>query len=49
LLKELEQASRKGKNVLPALVNCCRAYATVGEMAGVFRDVFGEWDEPSIF
>jgi methylmalonyl-CoA mutase N-terminal domain/subunit len=49
LLKELEQATRNGNNVMPALVNCCRAYATVGEMAGVFRDVFGEWDEPSIF
>ena len=49
LLKELEQATRDGNNVMPALVNCCRAYATVGEMAGVFRDVFGEWDEPSIF
>ena len=24
---------------MPALVDCCRAYATVGEMAGVFRDV----------
>ncbi len=49
LLKELEQATRNGNNVMPALVNGCRAYATVGEMAGVFRDVFGEWDEPSIF
>ncbi len=49
LLKELEQATRNGNNVMPALVNCCRAYATVGEMAGVFRDIFGEWDEPSIF
>jgi methylmalonyl-CoA mutase N-terminal domain/subunit len=49
LLKELEQTTRNGNNVMPALVNCCRAYATVGEMAGVFRDAFGEWDEPSIF
>jgi methylmalonyl-CoA mutase N-terminal domain/subunit len=49
LLKELEQATRNGNNVMSALANCCRAYATVGEMAGVFRDVFGEWDEPSIF
>ncbi len=48
-LKKLEQATRNGNNVMPALVNCCRAYATVGEMAGVFREVFGEWDEPSIF
>jgi methylmalonyl-CoA mutase N-terminal domain/subunit len=49
LLKELEKGARNGKNVMPLLVDCCRAYATVGEMAGVFRDVFGEWQEPSIF
>ncbi len=48
-LKELEQGTRAGKNVMPLLVNCCRAYATVGEMAGVFRDLFGEWDEPGLF
>jgi methylmalonyl-CoA mutase N-terminal domain/subunit len=48
-LKELEQGTRSGKNVMPLLVDCCRAYATVGEMAGVFRDIFGEWEEPSIF
>ena len=49
LLKKLEKGSRDGTNVMPLLVDCCRAYATVGEMAGVFRDVFGEWQEPSIF
>ena len=49
LLKELEKHARDGTNVMPLLVDCCRAYATVGEMAGVFRDVFGEWQEPSIF
>ncbi len=48
-LKELEKGTRAGKNVMPLLVDCCRAYATVGEMAGVFRDLFGEWVEPSIF
>jgi methylmalonyl-CoA mutase N-terminal domain/subunit len=48
-LKDLEQATRAGKNVMPLLVDCCRAYATVGEMAGVFRDLFGEWQEPGLF
>jgi len=48
-LKALERATRSGKNVMPLLVDCCRAYATVGEMAGVFRNIFGEWEEPSIF
>ncbi len=48
-LKALEKTSKSQNNVMPALVDCCRAYATVGEMAGVFRDVFGEWDEPCLF
>jgi methylmalonyl-CoA mutase N-terminal domain/subunit len=48
-LNALEKGTREGKNVMPLLVECCRVYATVGEMAGVFRDVFGEWEEPSIF
>jgi methylmalonyl-CoA mutase N-terminal domain/subunit len=48
-LKDLEQGTRAGKNVMPLLVDCCRAYATVGEMTGVLRNLFGEWQEPSIF
>jgi methylmalonyl-CoA mutase N-terminal domain/subunit len=48
-LKELESATRAGKNVMPFLVDCCKAYATVGEMAGVFRQIFGEFQEPSLF
>ena len=49
LLKELEETARNESNVMPVLADCCRAYATVGEMADVFRNVFGEWQEPSIF
>jgi len=48
-LKALEKAARDKKNVMPFLVDCCKAYATVGEMTGVFRDIFGEFVEPSIF
>lgn len=48
-LDVLEQAARQKKNVMPPLVECCRVYATVGEMAGVFRNVFGEWQEPQLF
>ncbi|MBT8367322.1 MAG: methylmalonyl-CoA mutase [Deltaproteobacteria bacterium] len=48
-LQELKQGTRTGKNVMPLLVDCCKAYATVGEMADIFRDLFGEWEEPSIF
>jgi methylmalonyl-CoA mutase N-terminal domain/subunit len=48
-LKALEKAALEKKNVMPYLVTCCKAYATVGEMANVFRQVFGEHKEPSIF
>ncbi len=48
-LKELEKAAKKGENVMPYLVECCKAYATVGEMADIFRDVYGEFKEPRIF
>jgi methylmalonyl-CoA mutase N-terminal domain/subunit len=48
-LKALEKAAREKRNVMPYLVGTCKAYATVGEMANVFRDVFGEHREPSIF
>jgi methylmalonyl-CoA mutase, N-terminal domain len=48
-LSELEGAAKAGRNVMPCLVDCCKAYATVGEMTRVFRETFGEFQEPSIF
>ena len=42
-------ASRSGSseaNVMPALIECANAYATLGEMCGIFRAVFGEYREP---
>jgi methylmalonyl-CoA mutase N-terminal domain/subunit len=49
LLKDLESAARAEKNVMPYLLECCKAYATVGEMTKVFKGVYGEFKEPSIF
>jgi methylmalonyl-CoA mutase N-terminal domain/subunit len=48
-LISLEKAAKDKKNIMPFLVDSCKAYATVGEMADVFRTVFGEHREPSIF
>jgi methylmalonyl-CoA mutase N-terminal domain/subunit len=48
-LKALGKAAEVQENVMPYLLDCCKCYATVGEMANVFRDVFGEFREPSIF
>jgi methylmalonyl-CoA mutase N-terminal domain/subunit len=48
-LKALESAVADKKNVMPFLVDCCQAYCTVGEMADVFKQAYGEFEEPSIF
>ena len=48
-LAALEKAAKTSDNVMPHLVKCCHAYATVGEMAGVFRKTFGEWNEPDFY
>ncbi len=44
-----ELAGRPGStdtNLMPALIECAAAYATLGEICGVFRAVFGEYREP---
>jgi methylmalonyl-CoA mutase N-terminal domain/subunit len=48
-LSQLEHGVRNGKNVMPYLVDCCMAYATLGEMTRVFREMFGKFSEPPIF
>jgi methylmalonyl-CoA mutase N-terminal domain/subunit len=45
----LEKAAKEGANVMPPLVECCKAYATVGEMTAVFRNIYGEFAEPGLF
>ena len=42
-LKALGQAARASENTMPHLVEAAKAYATLGEMMDVFRDVFGEY------
>jgi methylmalonyl-CoA mutase N-terminal domain/subunit len=40
------RSSSTEANLMPALIECARAYATLGEMCRVFRAVFGEYREP---
>ena len=41
-----ERPGSSETNLMPALIDCAAAYATLGEMCGVFRAVFGEYREP---
>ena len=45
-LRSLEQAARGSDNLMPPLLEAVKAYATLGEMMDVFRNVFGEY-QPS--
>ena len=48
-LDNLRRVSDAGENVMPALLDAARAYATLGEMMNVFRESFGEYLEPAVF
>ncbi|NOX89224.1 MAG: methylmalonyl-CoA mutase family protein [Calditrichaeota bacterium] len=49
LLKELRQAAVENKNLMPVIVECAKAYATVGEMVNTLKEVFGEYRESADF
>ena len=44
-LRALEDRARSGGNLIPAIVDAVLAWATVGEIAGRLREVFGEHRE----
>lgn len=44
-LRRLEQDVRAGKNSVPALIECAKAYATIGEMCKVLGDIWGYYQE----
>jgi methylmalonyl-CoA mutase N-terminal domain/subunit len=43
LLAELEQHAKDGTNVMPKIIEGVEAFATLGEVADVFRKTFGEY------
>ncbi|HUE75251.1 MAG TPA: methylmalonyl-CoA mutase family protein, partial [Chloroflexota bacterium] len=47
-LEELRQAASGDQNLMPAIMNAVRAYATLGEMVDVLRGVFGEYTETPV-
>lgn len=47
-LARLTEAARRGENTMPAAIEAVRAYATLGEMTGAFKQVFGTWSERSV-
>jgi methylmalonyl-CoA mutase N-terminal domain/subunit len=48
-LSNLEKVAKGTDNTMPAVLECVEAYASLGEICGVFRRIFGEQKEYLIF
>jgi methylmalonyl-CoA mutase, N-terminal domain len=44
-LQELRKAAQSTENTMPYILTAVKAYATLGEICGVLRDVFGEYQQ----
>lgn len=47
-LAELRAAAQGTENMMPAILECVRAYCTLGEMCDVLREVFGVYQQDSV-
>jgi methylmalonyl-CoA mutase N-terminal domain/subunit len=47
-LEALQSAARGADNTMYPLLDCVRAYATVGEMCDALREVWGEYEEKPV-
>lgn len=45
-LDRLKNAAQSGKNVMPPMLGAVKAYATLGEITKVLKEVFGKFKEP---
>jgi methylmalonyl-CoA mutase N-terminal domain/subunit len=48
-LKQLAEACREQRNVMPVLIDAVKDYVSLGEISDVYRQVFGLYREPIIF
>jgi methylmalonyl-CoA mutase, N-terminal domain len=48
-LSGLAQAAGGTTNLMPAILDCVRSYATLGEVCGVLRQCFGEYREAAVW
>jgi methylmalonyl-CoA mutase N-terminal domain/subunit len=48
-LDGLKQGAAGTANTMPLILDCVKAYCTVGEISDALRDVFGTYEEPAVF
>ena len=48
-LAAVRAACASEDNLMPAIIEAAKAYATLGEIVAAMKDVFGEWQETTVF
>ena len=48
-LEALRQAAAEDRNIIPAMLDCARAYCTLYEIRHVLEDIYGSYREPVFF
>jgi methylmalonyl-CoA mutase N-terminal domain/subunit len=48
MLADLRKDAATDVNLMPSILNCVRAYCTLGEIVDALRSVFGEYHEQPI-
>ena len=48
-LDALKRGAAGNDNTMPLILDCVRAYCSVGEISDALRDVFGTYEEPAVF
>jgi methylmalonyl-CoA mutase N-terminal domain/subunit len=48
-LDELRRAAEQDRNIIPAMLDCARAYCTLYEIRHVLEGIYGSYREPVFF
>jgi methylmalonyl-CoA mutase N-terminal domain/subunit len=48
-LAALRQAAAEDRNIIPAMLDCARAYCTLYEIRHVLEEIYGNYREPVFF
>lgn len=48
-LNNLRRAAERGENIMPYVLEAAKAYATLGEIMGTLKEVYGVYVEPPIY
>ncbi len=48
-LEALRRAAAEDRNIIPAMLDCARAYCTLFEIRHVLEEIYGSYREPVFF